>query len=182
MPTGLRLSIALTAVSSWTGALSGQTATQGPGMAPLNDLPNPYQTVENWARMPEGRTWGSTSAVDIDRDGVSIWVAERCGVNNCVGSNLDPILKFDSTGQLVKSFGAGLIVSPHGITVDPEGNIWVVDCACTLGRGASQPATPARGHQVFKFSPDGKLLLTLGKAGGGREPDFFYQPNDLLVA
>jgi streptogramin lyase len=35
---------------------------------------------------------------------------------------------------------------------------------------------------VFKFSPDGKLLLTLGRAGGGRDPEFFYQPNDVLVA
>ena len=42
---------------------------------------NPYRTVEGWARMPEGRAWGSTSAVDVDRDGKSIWVAERCGAN-----------------------------------------------------------------------------------------------------
>jgi sugar lactone lactonase YvrE len=149
-------------------------------MEPLNDLPNPYQTVEGWARMPEGRTWGSSSAVDIDRDGRSIWVAERCGANNCVGSNLDPVLKFDSTGRLVKSFGAGMILSPHAISLDPEGNIWVVDCSCTLGRNATAPA--GKGHQIYKFTPDGKLLMTLGKAGGGREPDYFYQPNDVLVA
>ena len=46
--------------------------------------------------------------------------------------------------------------------------------------GAAAGAT--KGHQVFKFSPDGKLLLTLGKPGGAAEPDYFYQPNDVLVA
>jgi hypothetical protein len=75
MQTRSRLSLALAAVCCWTLPLSGQTTARGAGMTPLNDLPNPYQTVENWARMPEGRTWGSTSAVDIDRDGTSIWVA-----------------------------------------------------------------------------------------------------------
>jgi sugar lactone lactonase YvrE len=179
-------------------------AQKQPDAKPTNDLPNPYRTIEGWAKMPEGRTWGSTSAVDIDRDGVSIWVAERCGENNCAASNLDPILKFDSTGKLVKSFGAGLIISPHGIHVDRDGNIWVTDCACTGGgggrgrrggaadsaagraAGAPPPPPPApaqpKGHQIFKFSPDGQLLLTLGKAGGARGSEFFWQPNDVLVA
>jgi len=146
---------------------------------PTNDRPNPYQTVEGWAKMPEGRAWGSTSAVAIDKDGVSIWVAERCGANSCLESNLNPILEFDSTGKLVKSFGAGLFLSPHGIDVDPQGNVWVTDCACTLGRS---PTPEGKGHQVFKFSPDGKLLMRLGKAGGGKGGEYFYQPNDVLVA
>jgi hypothetical protein len=126
---------------------------------------------------------GSTSAVDIDKDGKSIWVAERCGANRCVNqqtgevSPLDVVLKFDSTGKLVKSFGAGMFVFPHGIHVDRDGNIWVTDGADnfpTRGRGAAAdaplPPPPAKpiGHQIYKFSPDGKLLLTLGKAGGNR--------------
>lgn len=150
------------------------------GGAPVNQAPNPYRTVEGWARLPEGRAWGSTSAVEIDRDGRSIWVAERCSANSCAGSPLDPILKFDSAGTLVKSFGAGVLLSPHGIFVDHQGNVWVTDCACT--GTAQQRQTPGRGHQVYKFSPDGVLLLTLGKAGGAREPEYFYQPNDVLVA
>ena len=48
--------------------------------------PNPYRTVEGWAKMPDGRKWGATSAVDIDKDGRSVWVAERCGANSCLGS------------------------------------------------------------------------------------------------
>ena len=50
-----------------------QTAT------PTNSLPNPYRSIDNWAQLPEGRNWGSTSAVDIDVDGTSVWVGERCG-------------------------------------------------------------------------------------------------------
>jgi DNA-binding beta-propeller fold protein YncE len=158
---------------------------------PTNDLPNPYQTIEGWAKMPAGRTWGSTSAVEIDRDGVSIWVAERCQANSCTGSNLNPILKFDANGNVVTSFGAGLLIFPHGIHVDREGNVWVTDGQDNLprrgrGQGPDTPLPPAPakivGHNVYKFSPDGRLLLTLGKPGGAREPEFFYQPNDVLVA
>src|SRR5688500_19558016 len=74
----------------------------------------------------------------------------------------------------------GLLPSPLGTFVDQDGNVWVTDCACT--GTAQQRQTPGKGHQVYKFSPDGTLLLTLGKAGGAREPDYFYQPNDVLVA
>ena len=163
------------AVAVSAAAVQAQTAPP-----PVNDLPNPYRTVEGWARMPQGRTWGSTSAVDVAPDGRGIWVAERCGANSCAGSTLDPVLKFDENGALVKSFGAGMMLSPHGIFVDREGNVWVTDCACT--GTAAQRNTPGKGHQVFKFSQDGELLLTLGKAGGAREPEYLYQPNDVLVA
>jgi sugar lactone lactonase YvrE len=165
---------------------TGSAAVAQANMPPVNDPPNPYRTVEGWAKLPDGRAWGSTSAVAIAPDGRGVWVAERCGANACAGSPLPPVYLFDATGAVAKSFGAGLILSPHGIEVDREGNVWVTDCACTLGRNAT-PANPPAGHQVFKFSPDGKLLLTLGKAGGGGGPgaadsEFFYQPNDVLVA
>ncbi|HET9370506.1 MAG TPA: peptidyl-alpha-hydroxyglycine alpha-amidating lyase family protein [Vicinamibacterales bacterium] len=170
-------------------------------IAPTNDAPNPYETITGWAKMPDGRTWGSTSAVDIDKDGVSVWVAERCGQNSCwdnaagTTSPLDVVLKFDSTGTLVKSFGAGMFIFPHGIHVDRDGNIWVTDGQDNFprrGRGAAAdaplPAPPAKiiGHQIYKFSPDGQLLLTLGKPGGNRpgepaDPASFYQPNDVTT-
>jgi sugar lactone lactonase YvrE len=73
-----------------------------------------------------------------------------------------------------------MLLSPHGITVDHQGNVWVTDCACT-GR-PEQRNTSGKGHQVFKFSPEGTLLLTLGKTAGARDPAFFWQPNDVLVA
>jgi sugar lactone lactonase YvrE len=135
--------------------------------------PNPYRTVEGWAKMPEGRTWGATSAVDVAPDGRSIWVGERCGANTCAGSSLPAILQFDEAGRLTASFGAGMFVFPHGIHVDRGGNVWLTDARGRDGKG----------HQVFKFSPEGKLLLTLGKAGvAGEGPDVFNQPSDVVVA
>jgi len=139
---------------------------------PANAQPNPYRTVEGWAKMPEGRTWGATSAVEVDRDGKSIWVAERCGANTCASSSLPVVLEFDESGRLKTSFGAGQFVFPHGIHVDGDGNVWVTDARGKDGKG----------HQVFKFSPEGKLLLTLGKAGvTGEGPDTFNQPSDVAV-
>jgi len=177
---------------------------------PTNDAPNNYNTVKDYFKLPEGRTWGSTSAVDIDKDGTSIWVAERCGQNSCLDratgkmSELPTVLKFDASGKLVKSFGAGLLIFPHGIHVDKDGNVWVTDGqddAPVAARGAgggrggaeggraAAPAGPigprpgaTHGNQVFKFSPDGKVLLTLGKPGGAATPDYFYQPNDVVTA
>jgi len=134
--------------------------------------PNPYQTIEKWGELPAGRTWGSTSAVDVAPNG-NLWVAERCGANTCAGSNLAPILEFDPAGKLLRSFGAGVLIFPHGFHVDREGNVWVTDAQGRDGKG----------HQVFKFSPDGKLLLTLGKAGvAGAANDELNQPSDVAVA
>jgi DNA-binding beta-propeller fold protein YncE len=159
-------------------------------MTPTNEHPNPYETIAGWAKLPEGRTWGSTSAVEIDKDGVSIWVAERCQQNSCTGSNLPAILKFDASGNLVKSFGAGILNFPHGIHVDRDGNVWVTDGQDNRPRGRrGEPPPPPptdpstiNGHQIFKFSPNGDLLMTLGTKGGGRDSLFFWQPNDVLVA
>jgi hypothetical protein len=95
---------------------------------PTNDLPNPYQTTAPWGKLPQGRTWGAVNAVAIDNDGESVWVADRCGANpdtppgasafqydSCTGSTLPPVLKFDSSGNLLKSFGAGMFIFPHKI-------------------------------------------------------------------
>ena len=82
------------------------------------DPPNPYRSVENWAKLPDGRKWGQTISVDIDRDGKSIWVFERCGGTSCDASDVAPILKIDSSGNVTRSFGAGMFVFPHGLHVD----------------------------------------------------------------
>jgi sugar lactone lactonase YvrE len=153
--------------------ITSAASTYGQGdPQPTNSLPNPYRTVENWAKLPEGRTWGSTAGIAVDGKG-NIWVAERCGANTCAGSTLAPILEFDPSGKLLTSFGAGMFVFPHGIGVDTNGNVWVTD-----GQGAD-----GKGHQVFKFSPKGQVLLRLGKAGvAGDGPDTFNQPSDVAVA
>src|SRR5262245_63609199 len=141
---------------------------------------NAYQTIDNYFRLPEGRKLGYTGGITIDRDGTSVWVFERCGAQNCVGSNVAPILKFDASGKLVKSFGAGMFVRPHGIHVDREGNVWVTDGE---GPDGKDPNRNGKGHQVFEFSPDGKIMMTLGKAGIAWEaPDTLNQPYPVLVS
>jgi sugar lactone lactonase YvrE len=147
------------------------------GQAPLaqeDSYPNPYKPVENFFKMPDGRKIGSTAGIDVDKDGRSIWVFERCGSNTCEKSpNVAPLVKFDSSGNVVKTLGAGMFVVPHGIHVDRDGNIWVTD-----GQGI-----PGKGHQVFKLNADGKVLMTLGKAGvAGTTPDTFNRPADVYVA
>jgi streptogramin lyase len=134
--------------------------------------PNPYRTVEHWYHLPEGRTMGSTSAVAVAADG-HIWVAERCGANSCRDSQLAPVLEFDQSGTLLRSWGAGMFVFPHGLTIDKEGNLWITD-----GQGIE-----GKGHTVFKCNSDGKVLMTLGKPGlAGDGPDTFNQPNAVAIA
>ena len=67
----------------------GMNAFAQVDIAPNNSQPNPYRTIENWAKLPEGRTWGSTAGVAVDRHD-HVWVAERCGANSCAGSSLAP--------------------------------------------------------------------------------------------
>jgi DNA-binding beta-propeller fold protein YncE len=145
------------------------------GSADPNAAPNPYREDVSWAKLPAGRKWGAAIGVDIDRDGKSIWVFDRCATaDDCSGSNLAPIQKFDPTGKLVLSFGAGLFNYPHGFHVDRNNNIWVSD-----GRAKNN----GKGHTVMKFSPDGKLLMTLGRPGvAGEGPDTFNAPSDVLIA
>jgi DNA-binding beta-propeller fold protein YncE len=157
------------------GALGLALAAAAPGRAQMT-APNPYRAVDGvWGKLPAGRTWGATSGVWTAADGI-VWVAERCGANTCIGSALDPVLAFDRSGQLKRSFGAGLIAWPHGLYVDPQGNVWVTDA---LGFG-QQPA--GIGHIIVKFSPTGQVLMTLGKKGvAGRGPDTFRKPSAILA-
>jgi len=155
--------------------LLGTLALTGAPQAQMT-APNPYQGAP-WGELPAGRTWGATSGVWTAPDGRQIWVAERCGANLCAGSPLDPILLFDPSGRLVRSFGAGMFAWPHGLNVDREGNVWVTDA---VGYGA-QP--PGMGHVIYKFSPTGTLLMTLGQKGiAGQGPNTFRKPSATLVA
>ena len=142
-----------------------------------NSAPNPYETVEGWAKLPDGREWGATSAVYPANDGKHIWIAERCGANLCVGSDVDPVMLFDQDGNVVRSFGGGMITWPHGIFVDAEDNVWIADAV------GYAPVPDGVGHTVMKFSPEGELLMTLGKEGvAGDGTDVFNKPSDVLVA
>ena len=155
-------------------------AEQPPAASPLgarNNLPNPYLPGVSWGLLPGGRKWGSTAGIAVGPDG-NIWAIDRCGAHgsrgtNCADSPLDPILEFDPSGKFLKSFGKGLFVSPHKITVDHDGNLWVADNGIKDGKG----------QQVFKFDDNGKILLTLGKAGvAGPGLETFDQPTEVAVA
>jgi hypothetical protein len=138
-----------------------------------------YQFVANPLKFPEGRGVGFIMGLDVDRNGKDIWVLDTCGgdLGACVTSKTDPILKFDASGKLLKSFGSGMLAQPHGLYVDRSGDIWIVD-----GFGANNSPSN-KGHAVFKFSADGKLLMTLGTPGvKGETETTFNWPSDVLVA
>jgi sugar lactone lactonase YvrE len=124
---------------------------------------NPYRAAEGWPQLPSNIKWGAVISVDCDAKG-NIWVFHR---------NQPPILKFDRSGKLLTSFGTDMFVQPHGMTIDREGNLWVTDAQDKDGKG----------QQVFKFSPEGKVLMKLGKAGVAKEgPDAFNGPTDVVIA
>jgi DNA-binding beta-propeller fold protein YncE len=178
---------ALIASAGLTGTLRGQE------VEPVNYLPNPYETVRSWGELPDGREWGSVPAVQIDPDGRSLWVLDRCGtqswqsagISSCAGQDLPPIMKFDtSTGELLHAFGSGIFVFPHALHVDPDGNVWVAESRGATAQELAQfPMAAGRGHQVVKFSPDGEVLLTIGTPGeAGDPPERLNQPMDVAVA
>lgn len=146
----------------------------------ITPLENPYLRGDgSWGTLPQDLTWGAVSAIHYAGNS-KVWVAYRCGGNRGPGScddlvDVDPILLFDTDGNLLKSFGAGLFVWPHGIYVDHDNNVWVTDAAVS--------STSRKGNQVHKFSPDGEHLMSLGIAGvQGNGHYFFNAPNDVLVA
>lgn len=155
----------------------GEPATEvaeqeAPAFEPVNDLPNPYETDRAWARLPVGRAWASVTAVEPAPDG-TVYVVDRCFENSCAGRTEDPIMRFNASGQLLDSWGSGMFNFPHGTAVDQDGNLWVTDAGGENGIG----------HQVFKFSPSGGVLMTLGQKGvAGSTDDAFSRPTDVLVA
>ena len=173
-----RSALALVAATAVAACVAVLTARQNP---PQSAVPHPSYTIAaGHFKMPGGRKVGSTAGITIDRDGSSVWVFERCGGNDCVGSMAAPILKFDTSGNVVANFGGGMFIRPHGIHVDRDGNIWVTDGE---GPDGKDPRRNGKGHQVFKFTPAGKVLMTLGKAGvAGDGPDTFNMPSAVLVA
>jgi DNA-binding beta-propeller fold protein YncE len=168
MPSSHRLPILLLLF----GSLALGFAPQLLGQTPTN----PFRPDYEWGDLPDDRVWGATSAIYPAPDG-NIWVAERCGQNTCVGSDLDPVLLMDPEGNVLRSFGAGLISWPHGMYVEPSGEVWITDAAVS---GAEEEGL---GHSVLRFSPEGELLMTLGTPGeAGDPPERLNRPNDVVVS
>ena len=160
------------------------------------ELPNPYRLVQGWPTLPasmNGGHWGEVIRVHVAADG-NIWVFQRCfnvvpaGSATCIdrGPANPPILEFSPAGKLLKSFGAGLFAYPHGFTIDREGNLWtsdVNDQETVLGMSAKNADGVIMGQEVLKLSPDGKVLMTLGKEGvAGNGPDTFDRPTGVAIA
>jgi sugar lactone lactonase YvrE len=147
------------------------------GIPDPNAAPNPYRLDEGWAKLPPGRKWGATFGMSVDRnDGRSMWAFDRCEQQTlCADSHLAPIFHFDPTGKVIANFGADIFAAPHGLFADQSGNVWVTDFQIRKGKG----------YTVKKFSPDGKLLMTLGKegvAGDNDSQDLFNAPSNVVIA
>src|SRR5207302_8401501 len=122
-----------------------------------------------------GGHWGEVIRVHVHSDG-HIWVFHRCfntvppGHATCIGrgESNPPILEFDASGKLLRSFGVGLFAYPHGFTIDRDGNLWTTDVndqPTVLGMSARNSNGVVMGQEVLKLSPEGKVLMTLGKEG-----------------
>ncbi len=144
---------------------AGQYPVTLPAVSPHgvhNDLPNPYRPGIIWGKLPAGRTWGTSASVTTAPDG-TIWVVDRTDPKK-----VNPIIQLDTSGTVLREFGAGVFEAPHKMSHDADGNLWVAD------QGA---------HQVIKLSQDGKVLMTLGKKGvRGTGLDEFDAPADVVVA
>jgi WD40 repeat protein len=130
-------------------------------VAPNNAMVNPYRMLEKYPNL-EGIKPGAAIGIVPDGKG-GTWLQHRS----------DPgILHFDASGKIIKRFDV-TFSSSHGLCLDRDGNFWAVDS----GPFGNAPDAGVKGNQVFKFSPEGKLLLTLGKAGVSQAGnDTFIQP------
>jgi DNA-binding beta-propeller fold protein YncE len=188
--------VGLVVIAAAIAAWSAVADAQQPPYPKPTELPNPYRLVEGWPTLPKdmnGGRWGEVIRVHVARDG-NIWVFHRCfnivppGSATCInrGEANPPVLQFDPSGRLLKSFGAGLFAYPHGFTVDDDGNLWVSDVndsETVLGMSARNAAGVVMGQEVLKLSPDGKVLMMLGKEGvAGNGPDTFDRPTGVAIA
>src|SRR6266850_4531585 len=166
MPVSLSgLAVALLTTVAAAGLASAQPSY--PCTETNDNLPNPYRLVANWASPP--RPWMPVNAVAVDSNN-NLWAVDRCETDTCV-----PVIELGPDGKTLKNFGAGLFVEPHQAAVDKDGNVWVADAAAKDGKGM----------QVTKLSPDGRVLLKLGKPGQGAGQsglDIFDSPTGVAVA
>lgn len=156
-------------------------------VAPVNGGANPYRVIRDWAQLTlEKRPWGGSNGVAIDRDGKSVWATDRCSPGiapGCLGTSANPVHLFDEHGKEIRSFGGGMFVWPHGIHVDRDGNVFVTDArVASADERAKYPGEDKKGSVVVKFSPDGKVVLTLGTPGvKGDPPAALTEPNEVVT-
>src|SRR5262245_5511090 len=93
---------------------------------PINDRPNPYVRDANWAKLPAGMKWGAVIGAEQAPNG-DIYVVHRCFENSCAGRSEPAIFRFTRSGTVVRSWGSGSFIFPHGFYVDNAGSVWVSD-------------------------------------------------------
>jgi sugar lactone lactonase YvrE len=152
-------------------ALSGQAPAPAQSPPARNDstMMNPYKMLPNWPHLKPGMKWGGAIGIVPDGKG-GTWMHFR---------SEPPIIHFNEAGDILTSFGDGMFVQAHGFCQDRDGNFWAGDS----GAFADDPRNDGKGYQVTKFSQQGKVLLTLGKAGVSQAgPDTFISPTACAVA
>jgi len=132
-------------------------------------MSHPYEMLEDWPTLRPGMEWGAAIGIIPDNTG-GTWMMFR---------SEPPINHFDAGGHITKSFGDGVIVQAHGFCMDHDGNLWAGDS----GPFRDDASTAGRGFQIHKFSQDGELLLSLGRAGvSAAGEDTFIGPTACAVA
>ena len=117
-----------------------------------------YVPVQHGLKIPSGVELGASSSV--------VWTKDNHLILFNRGPN--PLMEFDPRGRLLRTWGQGDYVRPHGMRLDPQGNIWTTD---------------VNGHTVRKMNLDGEVLLTIGKMGEAGEPEdgLLFEPTDLTI-
>lgn len=122
----------------------------------------PYHLVEHWAQLPAGTAWGVMSWVSVDaRDNVYAYQRDE---------PTSKVLVFDSNGKFLRSWGDGQFPYPHSLRVLRDGFVWLTD---------------RKAQQLFKFTPEGKQLMSIGKkgvAGDNTSQDTFNGVSDVVMA
>src|SRR6266508_4092759 len=96
-----------------------------------------YRPVDGWGRLPDGWRQVEAAGVAVDKqDNVYLFTRSE-----------HPVIVFDREGTFLRSWGEGLVRRAHAVTIDAEGMVWLTDDLH---------------HTIRKFTPEGKLLLTLG--------------------
>jgi hypothetical protein len=157
---GLPLAMTGTVLFAQAGR-GGQSLPPPVELVATNAMTNPYRMLEHWPHLGDIKPGAAIGIVPDGKGGV--WLEHR---------STPAILHFDASGNIIKRFEV-TFSSSHGLCLDRDGNFWAVDS----GPFGNTPEAGVKGNQVFKFSQDGKLLLTVGQAGVSKVgPDTFVQP------
>lgn len=164
----------LAALAMRSGAMAAVASIAACSIAPpAREVARRAQVVEGWPTIPPDAKFGQVSAVDVDTQG-RVYVLHRAGREWQEPFPTAPIAEptvfvFDGpSGKLLARWGAGEFIMPHGLSIDPQGKVWITD----VGR-----------EQVLRFSADGRRELVLGERGvTGSDARHFGRPTDVAFA